>query len=287
MTATAYVIISTKKSEHYTQLAVDSFLQTTKLHKDDEFYLIDNDNTGKFNHVNAQVINNSTPLSFSKNINNIIGLAENRDVVVLNNDIVFTPGWAEPLKSYSNAILLPCCNQTHTYASGDLIMEPTMTIDQYTSAIDLANVVQQHKQTVGMGFFESILMPFFAFRLPYNVYSKVGLFDETFGVGGGEDVDYRLRAIEKGFSVKYVKQSYLLHFHGKSTWDNGEDPSQTQLRNDKYKKTFTDKWSKELTDLLLVGGDANAIVEKYKLMPFIQQGDFTGLIRHLLLNNLK
>jgi hypothetical protein len=132
MKGTLYAIISTRKSDHYTGLAIDSFLKNTKLSSNDCFYLVDNDNTGKYADRNISVINNPSPQSFAKNVNDLIGIADGRDIVVLNNDIVFTLDWAEPLKGYDNAILLPCCNQTHVYSNQNLTIEPSMNLEQYT-----------------------------------------------------------------------------------------------------------------------------------------------------------
>jgi len=282
MKGTVYAIISTAKSDHYTDLAVDSFIKNTRLAARDEFYLIDNDNTGKYNHRNISVINNPEPKSFARNANDIIALADGRDVIILNNDIVFTSDWDAPLKHYADTIMLPCCNQTHIYSNQNLTVQPSMKLDQFTNDWDLLDIVKQHKSSAGQGFFEKLLMPFYAVRIPHKVYSQVGLFDESFGLAGGEDVDYRLRAIEQGFSVKYSKQSYLLHFQGKSTWDGAEYSEQTLQRDAKYVKEFSEKWGSDLARLFLVQGDYDDVIEKYMLASHLEQEDFTGLIKKML-----
>jgi hypothetical protein len=38
-----FLMITTKKSDHYTDLAISSFFRFTKLKSNDVFYLIDND----------------------------------------------------------------------------------------------------------------------------------------------------------------------------------------------------------------------------------------------------
>jgi hypothetical protein len=154
-----------------------------------------------------------------------------------------------------------------------------MSIDQFNNKFyHLSDIVRQHKQNNTSGFYERLLMPFYAFRLPYEIYSKVGLFDESFGNGGGEDVDYRIRTILLGFNVKYTTQSYLLHFHGKSTWDGGETSEETQQRNKLYFDKFIEKWGSDLTNLLLSGGDSMNVVKKY----ILSNETITDMIKKLI-----
>ena len=54
---------------------------------------------------------------------------------------------------------------------------------------------------------------------------KLGLFDERLGAGssipGGEDTDYILRAYKAGFTVSYVGNMAVAHFHGRKTPTEG------------------------------------------------------------------
>jgi len=284
MQSTVYAMISCRSSDQYTKSAIDSFFKNTKLTSNDVFYLIDNDAVGTNARANITVIVNAQPQSFAKNINDIIKIAQGRDVVILNNDIEFTPGWSEPLKGYRNSILIPSCNQTHSYTSSDgaLVLKDSMTLDEFANDTYRLNEIVRHHRSLVKGFYETVLMPFYAFRLPADVYNKVGLFNETFGPAGGEDVDYRIRAIQHGFSVKYVGQSYLLHFHGKSTWNGPEQEQEFKERNQFYFQRFTDVWGSDLANMLLIGGHMQPVVEKYQLYPFLQSKKITDMIKQLL-----
>lgn len=285
MSNTVYAMISTRSSNFYTEIAVDSFFKSTKLDHNDIFYIIDNDNEGIYDNKNSNVITNSSPKSFAKNVNDIIGIADGRDVVILSNDVVFTPGWSSPLSQYSNILLLPCCNQTHIYSSPDgiLNLQASMHINEYNNQFNLlAEIAQIHKRSVKPGFFERLLMGFYVFKLPAKVYKTVGLFDEQFGVGGGEDVDYRIRAIEKDIPVKYQSQSYLLHFAGKSTWDSSENQKVTLERNQLYFNKFSEKWGSDLANLMLVGGEPVPVIKKHNLEHLIQSQEFSKIIKVVL-----
>lgn len=285
MSGTLYAMISSAASDHYTGPAIGSFLRHTKLALNDTALLIDNDHTGKHIGKPLHVMENATPQSFAKNINDAIAYAAGRDLVILSNDIEFTAGWNDPLKQYNNLILLPSCNQTHLYTSSDqsLKLERSMYLNDYNNNyLALADCVRQHQQQVSTGFFEQYLMPFYAFRIPASIIDRVGLFDEGFGPGGGEDVDYRIRAIAAGFSVKYASRSYLLHYHGKSTWDGAETQQQTQARDQQYFQHFSNKWGEEWANLLLSGGNAMPVIEKYNLQEYFIKNNYTDLIKKVL-----
>lgn len=280
MTGTLYAMITTEKSNQYTSVAIDSFLKSTRLDKNDEFVLIDNDNEGIYTTVD--VIRNESPKSFAKNCNDAIKQANGKNFVLLSNDVVFTPDWNRPLEHYSNAIFLPSCNQTHLYTSGALQLQSTMQLHEYAGRFnELANIARTHK-TQNNRYFEQMLMPFYVFRLPRNVYDQIGLFDEGFGIGGGEDVDYRIRAIAKDVPVKYSPHCYLLHFQGKSTWDGSEARRDTSERNRKYFSEFVKKWGEDLANLCLVGGNPAAVIEKYQLYEYVQSQEFSKAIKVVL-----
>jgi GT2 family glycosyltransferase len=282
MMGNVYVMITTRGSNFYTKLALDSFFISTRLGPGDEVYLIDNDNEGTYN-TQASVISNTTPQGFAKNVNNMIGIARGRTLIVLNNDVVFTPGWSDELTQHPDAIVMPSCNQTHLYTSGQLTLQQTMNLDEYNNQYaDLCKIAQAHKDRLPLGFFERLLMGFYAFVLPAAVYDKVGLFDERFGVGGGEDVDYRIRAISHNFPVKYYSHSYLLHFAGKSTWAGPEHQQQINQRNQQYFDIFAEKWGGDLANLCLVGGVGRPVIEKYQLHELIKSFSFAKAIKVVL-----
>jgi GT2 family glycosyltransferase len=282
-------MISTKNSNHYTWISLESFFKTTTLGVNDKFYLVDNDNEGIYNNLGVDVVSNTRPKSFAKNVNDAIARANGKDVVVLSNDVIFTPGWNIPLVHYSKVLLLPSCNQTHLYSSKDglLNLKTSVTIDEYNDQFySLVDIAQQHRKNIRPGFFEMLLMGFYVFKLPAEIYNKVGLFDEQFGVGGGEDIDYRIRVLQAGFTVKYHSQSYLLHFAGKSTWDGPEKTEETPERNKKYRMLFANKWGNDLAELCLTGGHPGPVIEKYSLQDLLRAQEFNKAI-NVVLNNTK
>ena len=235
-------MVTVKNTNFYTEHALKSFFTYTDLNNDDEFILIDNDgcDVSNFkNYKNIKLIKNIKPLSFAENVNQIIDLAtkSKKDLIFINNDVIFTKGWVKPLLSNYESISIPSNNQLFSYASpcDNLKLKATMSFEDFNYKYDLLNkIVEAHKKKFKPSQkFETLLMPFFCFKLPLKVMNEVGYLDTSYGTGGGEDVDYRIRCIAKGYNVHYLLDSYLLHFHGKSTWGI-ETKEQTEKRNNIY-----------------------------------------------------
>ena len=273
-------MITSRSSRDYTELAIDSFKRNTRLSDSDEFILVDNDAELDYNIGNVFV--NHYPKSFAQNCNSMLDYAGDRNLMLLSNDVAFTPGWNESVVQMSNALIIPSCNQTHLYSKNNLRLKEVMHLSDYGNRHNDLNQISEEHIGKRYGFFENLLMSFYVFFLPSNVYQKLGRLDETFGVAGGEDIDYRLRAIKAGIPVKYIGSSYLLHFAGKSSWNGPEQTEITQQRNHRYFSVFSQKWGEDLANLCLVGGNPYSIIEKYNLESFIENRDYSGAIKSLL-----
>ncbi len=284
-------MVTLKGSNFYTKYAIKSFFQNNKLENEDEFLLINNDhcNTDEFSIYNRiRIINNETPFSFAENVNQGISLAikNKKNLIFLNNDIIFTKDWFNPLKLELKNISIPVSNQLFQYNSAceKLKLIPTMRFDQFNENYDLLNdITAAHKKKFKANQkFQTLLMPFYCFKLPYDILNKIGYFDQSFGKGGGEDIDYRIRCAVKGYEVNFLLDSYLLHFHGKSTWDGIESKQETEERNRIYINTFKKKWGEEITQIFIMRNNFSNILSKQKIEDEFKQRKFGELIRKLL-----
>jgi glycosyltransferase involved in cell wall biosynthesis/GT2 family glycosyltransferase len=248
-----FCMVNTKNSQEYTYKALETFAKHTRLNQGDKFFLIDNDDSFQHKINGINLIKNKTPQSFAKNVNQVLSEAiENKaDFVMLNNDIIFTENWLEPLINH-NSITLPLCNQYITEKTNKFEVLPAMDISEYIGNEKEFDDISKKITSRNLNFNQPKLISFYCFYLPYSISSVVGLFDEDFGKGGGEDVDYRLRAHLKGYETRLVSNSYVLHFMGKSTWRGGETQEETQKRNEEYYQHFVSKWGKETADDLLL-----------------------------------
>ena len=280
-------MVNTTSSSAYTLPALQSFFRHTKLGPQDRFFLIDNNNdlslSERFERV--EILRNPEPRGFAANVNQVIGRAREvgADVIFPNNDIIFTDGWLEPLLERDDAILLPVCNQFQVYGHGALQLEPTMDLSEYLGKeADLQAIVVARRLTIDSDYHNALHMSFFCFRIPARIYAEIGLFDENFGRGGAEDVDYRVRAHLAGFDVVMAAKSYLLHFMGKSTWRGGESAEQTKIRNEAYVGYFCRKWGVDLARIFLFSADWQTSAAELDIVSEIETGDYSGAICRLL-----
>ena len=207
-------------------------------------------------------------------------------LIFLNNDLIFTENWTKPLLMNSKNISIPSNNQIFKYQSdcGNLKLKATMNLEDFNENYILLNdIAEKHKKKFKTHKqFQALLMPFFCFKIPYQILNEVGYFDKIF-VCGAEDVDYRIRCAKKGYDVNFLPDSYLLHFHGKSTWDGGETNSQIEKRNKLYTEAFLKKWGKEMTKIFISRNDFSEILIEKELAEVFQQKKFSDLIKKLLI----
>ena len=282
-------MVTLESSNFYTGHAIKSFFKNTLLDSSDEFFLINNDKCKIDEYLfydKIKIIDNQQPKSFAQNVNQIIKLAiqKKKDLIFLNNDILFVEGWLTPLLENKENISIPVNNQLFSYNSdcGTLKLKPTMNFEDYNENYKLlVEIIKKHKKKFKPGqLFQTLLMPFFCFKIPLKILSELGYFDEIF-VCGGEDIDYRIRAALKGYEVNFLIDSYLLHFHGKSTWDGKETLEETESRNKIYTEAFLKKWGNELTRIFILKNDFENILLKKDLYELFKKNKFGDLIRKL------
>lgn len=250
-------MISTQSSRSYTDHALETFVQNTELRPFDRFILVDND--GSYGELPEQlrsigsIERPRTPRSFAQNVNEVMATAfkERADLFFLNNDLIFPKGWLSPLLVPEVSLLSPLSNREIQHTLNNFKWGNVLSLEDYIERrADFETIAAQHIHTL-RGTRQVLALPFFCIKIPFLVFEQVGPLDEGYGLGGGEDYDYCLKAQEKGIPAKYIMQSYVLHFSGKSTWAGAEDESKTSARRAEYTAAFTKRWGQTLTDLLI------------------------------------
>lgn len=249
-------MVTTSASHRYTQHALETFFQRTTVAAQDRFLLVDNDATfdasSLSNYPSVELRALAQPQSFAQNANMAMREARGAALVLLNNDLIFTSGWREPLYCRNDAILSAVSNNELNYRTNHgWTLERFMDLEQYLGHEAELEVIAAVNAKQQSGLRPAMAFPFFCVSLPAPVYERIGFFDETFGPGGGEDVDYILRAHLAGIPVSYALQSFILHFQGKSTWRGAETADETSRRDETYFKAFEAKWGGELTEIFL------------------------------------
>lgn len=253
---TIFSMITTQASAPFTEHALHSFFQCTRLKDEDKFYLIDNDGTYEtaefFKRV--EIIKNRSPLGFAQNANEIIkhALLDRTHVVLMNNDIILSPHWLDYCAVNDRAIISPLSNREQTYDLPTVRTPLVMQLEDYLRQKDqITQLFEAHRRSMS-GLYNDIGLPFFCVRIPYPVLDELGYLDERFGRGGAEDYDYCLRAHLAGFGVAYALSSFILHFGGKSSYDGAETKGQQIERELKFRREFEMKWGSDLLKMVVL-----------------------------------
>jgi N-acetylglucosaminyl-diphospho-decaprenol L-rhamnosyltransferase len=117
-------------------------------------------------------------------------------IVVLNNDVVVTPGWLEGLLDAAESEGLDIV--TPAIREGLLNYD----LDSYARQF-VANASGAMRHGVADGV---------CFMVRRRVFERIGLFDENFRVGVFEDTDFFERAREAGFKLGMTGRSFIHHF---------------------------------------------------------------------------
>ena len=283
-------MVSTSASRDYTPVAISTFFSTYAPADGDTFVLLDNDvslDESSLSHA-VEFIRNPEPASFAENVNKLIpqALESECDLFFLNNDVVFSKGWMDPLIPVPAGIVSPLCNQQIQYRGESFSASHTMRLEEYRGhEEDFEKIAAAHR--AGMTGFRRVLsLPFFCTRFSFPVLRTLGFLDVTFGRGGAEDNDYCLRAALAGFPVLFACASYVLHFSGRSTWAGAESDYETQSRVSGYRKVFEDKWGPTLRRIVL-DFDNKVLSGNHSFEAAVREGDLRSLILLALENDGK
>ena len=187
------------------------------------------------------------------------------------------------MKQTDDMILIPACNVNFMYKSPNFSTAPTMYYDEYIDKEPyLDAIVDFHQNNFKLDSLkERIFMQMYLARIPYKIHDEVGYFDHTFSNCGGEDMDYRIRAAIKGYKTMLAIHPFILHFHGKSSWDGAESTEQEKVRRDQYLKKGVDKWGEDLTEIFIKGTYAKEHAHKIGLGKEFDNNEQYNIIRIL------
>ena len=130
--------------------------------------------------INYQIQWFDDPIGYPKAINEGLKMARGDKIVLLNNDTVL-------LEQPTNQWL-------------DILSKPFSNTECGISCI-VKNYCPEVKREFAV---------FFSAMISKSLVNTIGLLDERFGVGSGEDIDYSIRAENAGFKVIQVFDKYLI-----------------------------------------------------------------------------
>jgi GT2 family glycosyltransferase len=158
-------------------------------------------------HHRVQIHLNATNRGFAGGNNDGIRLANGKFIVLLNNDTLVPAGWLDRL-----------LRRFHDHPEIGLIGPVTNSAGN-EQRIELKDLNEKNYEQIAGDYLkrqEGILFPteklgFFCVAIRKEVIDKIGLLDETFGIGMFEDDDYCVRAKFAGYKLAVVEDCFVYH----------------------------------------------------------------------------
>lgn len=168
---------------------------------------------------NFHYARNEKNLGFVKNCNNAVNNVvkdKGLDILLLNSDTVVTPGFKEELLKvlYSDddiCAVSPRGNNATVWSvpmDGSLSHRPRRSYNQW---LKLKNQLPEK--------YISPTIHGFCVAIRRNTIDKIGLFDEIYGKGYGEENDFSMRALEAGWKCAIANHAFVFH-HGSRSFGN-------------------------------------------------------------------
>jgi GT2 family glycosyltransferase/tetratricopeptide (TPR) repeat protein len=233
------IVIVTHNQIDATQACLESIRRSTG--ESYELVVADNASTeGTVAYLKAQrdvkLIVNDENRGFPAAANQGMQAAVGRQVLLLNNDTVVTPGWLTRLLRALDSdprigLVGPCSNR---------VSGPQQIHAQYDSEASLDGFASQWGKAHEGVLDDVDRLVGFCLLIRREVIDAIGLLDERFGVGCFEDDDYCVRAIQAGFRAVIARDAFVHHEGSRTFRASGVDFS-TLMRDNQAK--FRAKWS--------------------------------------------
>lgn len=200
---------------------------------------------------NVKLIANDENRGFPKAANQGILVSTGDFVLLLNNDVVVTPGWLDKLlhplaADPSLGLVGPCSNNV----SG-IQQVPT----DYESLDELDTFAERWADSQRGQLVLTDRLVGFCLLVRREVLDRVGLLDERFGVGNFEDDDLCRRAMQQGYRLAVVREAFVHHFGQRTFRGLGLDFKAVMDRN---QALYQEKWRSDASVVVEPSASANA-----------------------------
>ncbi len=184
----------------------------------------------------AHVIHNTKNLGFPGGYNQGMRAASTKYLLLINNDCLVSHNWLDNMLSCALSerdigIVGPLSNRVPTRQRVD---KEFKNMDEFYAFTEEFNRPDSSK------WFPVSRLSGFCFLIRKEVVEKIGYFDEAFGAGTHEDVDYCLRARNAGFKLFCAGDVFIHHFSHQTFIANNIDLQEIYHYN---KYLLNQKWS--------------------------------------------
>jgi len=236
------IVIPVFNQHDMTEECINAIRENTR---DCEIIIVDNGSTPPFKapftgDIETTVIRNEENKGFPIAVNQGIRATKGDEtIILLNNDVVVTPGWAERLTGWLDefAIVGPMSN----YCAGlqKIILPVYESMDGLNEQAGiLAEECQGEAEEVNW-------VIGFCMAFKKSLFDELGPFDESLWPCSGEEIDFCLKARAAGHRVGIAHDVYVHHF-GSQTFQEMEQAGAINYKETCYKneKHLAEKWGK-------------------------------------------
>ena len=184
---------------------------------------------------NIKVVRNDKRMGFPHSCNRGIKESSGEYVCLLNSDTIVSTGWLSKMVNVGDlmkevGILGPSTN----YGRNQKVPEAEHSRPEDVERMAF-NITQKYKDQYG-----HVPLAGFCFLVKRFLFDKVGLFDERFGLGTGEEAEFSWRVDQAGFiSNLWVKGAFVFHYGHRSFKGDGIDLHKLWKENDKLYRELT------------------------------------------------
>jgi len=157
-------------------------------------------------------------------------------IVLLNNDVIVTPGWLTRLIGYLERDPNVGMVGPVTNSAGN---EQMIQAD-YTNLEELEAFARQRAREYEGSYFQIPMLGMFCVVFRRKLLDEVGLLDERFGLGTFEDDDFCHRVKLKGYKLICAEDVFIHHF-GQATMSKLGDKDYLKLF-EHNQRLFEKKW---------------------------------------------
>jgi len=240
----ASIVIVTYNNRHLTELCLESVWAFTA-YPNVEVIIVDNasrDGTPEVvaamqpAHPRLRLIRNTENRGFAAATNQGLIASSGEVLVLLNNDTVVTRGWLNGLIGCLSGDPSVGMAGPVTGASGN---ESCIEV-AYTSLEDMHAFADAYGRAHAGETRTLPMLGMFCVAFRRDVFERVGLLDERFGIGMFEDDDYAWRARALGYRLVCVEDVFVHHF-GRSAL-KGLDAASYDALFERNRQLFERKW---------------------------------------------
>ncbi len=234
------IVIPVYNNHEMTQDCLEAVKANTQ---DFEIIIIDNGSTPP---IEGATIRNETNLGFPKAVNQGIRAARGETIILLNNDVIVTPGWADRIlhRLETFAIVAPLAN----YCAG---LQQQIALKTYNDEKSLNDAAEEWSREHAGEFLEVNFVIGFCMAFKKSLWEELGGFDESLWPCSGEEIDFCFKAREKGYKIAIARDAYVHHIGSQTFMQMEKDGllkyNDTIYQNDRHlaKKWGHDFWLRQ------------------------------------------